>query len=199
MPITLFDKPECPFCWKVRIAIAELGLEVETINYLAPGQEDIWRKLTPNTTVPVLVTPEGTIYESDVIMEYLSDLSGTLLPVDLPERIKARLLHKYSDTKIGAGLREVIFEKRGKPEGEWDQERIRKGIKLFHQALPFLEDKLTDQPYFTRCYSLPEAALTARFALAEHYGVEIPSEFPKLKNWFKRMKSRPSFELTSPW
>ena len=195
----LFDKPECPFCWKVRLAIAELGLDVEVINYLAPGQEAIWRPLTPNTTVPVLVTDEGVIYESDVIMEYLADLSGTLLPAKREERNTARLLHKYSDSKIGAGLREVIFEKRDKPEEKWDMDRINKGIERFYQALPFLEIELDNQDYFTFCYSFPEAALTARFALAEAYGVEIPVEFPNLKSWFARMKARPSFEQTQPF
>lgn len=194
----LFDKPECPFCWKVRLAIAELGLDVETINYLEPGQEAIWRPLTPNTTVPVLVTDEGVLYESDVIMEYLADLSGTLLPEKREERNTARLLHKYSDQKIGAGLREVIFEKRDHPEENWDMARINQGIERFYQALPFLENELGDQPFFTSCYSFPEAALTARFALAEAYGVELPDAFPRLRKWFKSMKSRPSFNQTKP-
>lgn len=195
----LFDKPECPFCWKVRLAIAELGLEVEVINYLSPGQEAIWRPLTPNTTVPVLVTDDGVIYESEVIMEYLADLSGSLLPGNREERNTARLLHKYSDSKIGAGLREVIFEKRDKAEDHWDMDRINRGIERFHQALPFIEKALDEQEYFTSCYSFPEAALTARFALAEAYGVEIPTDFPNLKNWFTRMKSRPNYEKTHPF
>lgn len=195
----LFDKPECPFCWKVRLAITELNLDVDIINYLAPGQEVIWRPLTPNTTVPVLVTEEGVLYESDVIMEYLADLTGTLLPENRKERNTARLLHKYSDLKIGAGLREVIFEKRDKPEEQWDWDRINKGRDRFYQALPFLEVELDNKEYFTSCYSFPEAALTARFALAEAYGVEIPKEFPGLQAWFSRMKARPSFEQTHPW
>ncbi len=195
----MFDKPECPFCWKVRLTLTELGVDFELRNYLAPYQEDIWRPLTPNQTVPVLVTDDGVIYESDVILEYLEDLTAKLLPESIDERLKARLINKYSDTKIGAGLREVIFEKRDKPESEWDWQRINSGIHTFFSRLPFLEEKLDGQEYFTSQYSLPEAALTARFALAEAYGVEIPEQFPGLRDWFSRMKLRASFQQTAPW
>ncbi|WP_299179341.1 glutathione S-transferase family protein [uncultured Neptuniibacter sp.] len=199
MSMTLYDKPECPFCWKIRLLLAELDLNTEIMHYHAVGQEAIWQRLTPNRTVPVLTTPDGAIYESDVIVEYLEELTGRLLPKARSERIKARHLNKYSDTKIGAGLREVIFEKRDKPEAKWDQGRINKGIALFNQALPFLEEQLGDNTFFTHDYSLPETALTARFALGERYGVTIPAEFPRLREWFARMKARPSFGLTKPW
>jgi len=195
----LFDKPECPFCWKVRLTLTELGVDFELRNYLAPDQEDIWRPLTPNQTVPVLVTDDGVIYESDVILEYLEDMTAKLLPESIDERLKARLINRYSDTKIGSGLREVIFEKRDKPESEWDWQRINSGIDTFVSRLPFLEEKLDGQEYFTSQYSLPEAALTARFALAEAYGVEIPEQFPSLRDWFSRMKLRASFQQTAPW
>lgn len=195
----LYNKPQCPFCWKIRLALAELGLEVEIIDYQAPGQESIWRQLTPNSTVPVLVCDAGVIYESDIIMEYLADLTGQLLPQSHAGRIKARLLHKYSDQKIGAGLREAIFEKRDNPREQWDWQRINQGIQRYYDALAFLEKQLEEQEFFTGIYAFPEAALTARFALAEAYEIPLPELFPRLQAWFERMQQRPSFALTNPF
>lgn len=110
----------------------------------------------------------------------------------------ARLLNHYADSRIGGALREVVFEKRGKPPAQWDETRIAAGVAGFHQALPPLSDALGEGAYFTSRYSLPECALTARFGLAEAYGLPIPEGFANLRAWFQRMKGRPSFEQTRP-
>ena len=196
--IRLYDKPECPFCWKIRLALFEQGMAVEHIDSLAPETRETWQSLTPRKTVPVLVNGDVVIYESNVILEYLNDLSGTLLPEDPTQRVTARLINSYSDGVIGAGLREVIFEKRGNAEADWDHKRIEQGIAQFETALDYLSDQLGDNMFFAGSYSLPECALTARFGLAEAYGVEIPERFNNLRSWYERMKSRPSYRATAP-
>ena len=196
--IRLYDKPECPFCWKIRLALFEQGVAVEHIDSLAPETRETWQSLTPRKTVPVLVNGDVVIYESNVILEYLNDLSGTLLPQDPTQRVTARLINSYSDGVIGAGLREVIFEKRGNAEADWDHSRIEQGIAQFETALDYLSDQLGDNTFFAGSYSFPECALTARFGLAEAYGVEIPERFNNLRSWFERMKSRPSYRATAP-
>ena len=196
--IRLYNKPECPFCWKIRLALFEQRLTVEPIDSLAPETRETWQSLTPRKTVPVLVNGDVIIYESNVILEYLNDLSGTLLPQNPTQRVTARLINSYSDGVIGAGLREVIFEKRGNAEANWDHSRIDQGIAQFETALDYLSDQLGENTFFAGSYSLPECALTARFGLAEAYGVEIPERFNNLRSWFERMKSRPSYRATAP-
>lgn len=196
--IKLYNKPECPFCWKIRLALAELGINAEIIDYQSPKHIEEWRALTPRKTVPVLVIDDVVIYESNVILEYLSEVYTHLLPADPVERISSRHINQYSDSVIGAGLREVIFEKRGKNANEWDLERIKLGTEAFEKALEYLSVQLADKEFFSACYSLPELALTARFGLAETYGVIIPTRFTNLIHWFSRMKSRPSYQNTAP-
>lgn len=196
--IKLYDKPECPFCWKIRLALFELGIDAEIIDSQSPEHREEWQALTPRKTVPVLVNGDIVIYESNVILEYLSDISAKLLLKSPTDRVMPRLINKYSDGVIGAGLREVIFEKRGKIENEWDLERIQSGVELFEKALEYLSEQLGDKEFFGSSYSLPECALTARFGLAEAYGVKIPATYANLKDWFKRMKSRPSYLATAP-
>jgi glutathione S-transferase len=197
-PFKLYDKPECPFCWKVRLALHEVGADVERIDSQSPVHRSIWQALTPRKTVPVLLAGEHVIYESTVILEHLAETTGRLLSDHPADRIQARLLNTYSDGVVGAALREVIFEKRGKPEAQWDQHRIAQGIAGFEQALSYLSKQLGNQPFFTNAYSFPECALTARFGLAEAYDVHIPDRFPELRAWFARMKERPSYLATAP-
>jgi glutaredoxin len=51
----LYDKPECPFCWRVRMALHRCGIEVERRDYQV--YEAQWRELSSAGTVPVLVIP----------------------------------------------------------------------------------------------------------------------------------------------
>lgn len=194
----LYNKIECPFCWKVRLALSELGLAVEIVDHEEVARQGEWHALSPRRTVPVLVSGDTAIYESNVILEFLQDFSGELLPKPMAQRAQARLLNQYSDGTIGAALREVIFEKRGKPEVQWDRARIDAGVKAFHKALAYLSEQLGDREYFTDRYAFPECALTARFGLAQAYGVDIPEDFANLGAWFSRMKERASYAATAP-
>jgi len=196
--ITLYNKAECPFCWKIRLALAELGLATQVIDHQDEQHLATWQALTPNKTVPVLVHNDIVIYESNVILEYLNDITNNLLLKSPSDRVMPRLINQYSDSVVGKGLREVIFEKRGKVEHEWDITRINSGVELFEIALAHLSTQLGDKEFFAGHYSFAECALTARFGLAEAYGVEIPSRFANLKAWLLRMKSRPSYQQTAP-
>lgn len=194
----LYDKPECPFCWKVRLALHESGIDVERIDSQSPLHRRLWQALTPSKTVPVLLAGTHVIHESTVILEYLADIDGRLLPDQPADRIQSRQLNAYSDTVVGAALREVVFEKRDKAEAEWDQMRIQLGVEGFERALDYLSKQLGGRAFFAGRYSFPECALTARFGLAEAYGVAIPDRFANLQDWFARMKSRPSYRATAP-
>jgi glutathione S-transferase len=194
----LYDKPECPFCWKVRLALHECGMEVECVDAQSPLHRPLWQAMTPGKTVPVLLADGHVIYESNVILEYLAERGGSLLPQAPAGKIRPRLLNAYSDNVVGPALREVIFEKRGRGEAQWDRARIEQGLKAFEQALDHLSKQLGDGAFFADGYSFPECALTARFGLAEAYGVAIPERFANLRAWFERMKARPSYPATAP-
>lgn len=197
----LYDKPECPFCFKVRIALAEQGRRFEHRPHDAPGVEEERRRLSPTGTVPILVLDDGYVMtESNVIMEYLADTGAGLLPRDPEARATARSLAHFSDTTVGQAVREVIFEKRGKPEAEWDQARIAAGAAAWEkECLPHLSAALGERRCFAgEAYSLADAALTARFALAAGYGLDVPPEFGNLRAWFERMTARESFRPSAP-
>lgn len=197
--LVLYNKPECPFCWKVRLALSEAKLDVKLIDSLIDAERNVWLALTPKKTVPVLVINNDlVIYESNVILEYFSEITGYLLPRDPSDRIIPRLINYYSDSLIGSALKEIIFEKRNKEEHCWDHSRIQAGITAFHKALIYLSETLESREFFGKDYSIAECALTARIGLAESYGVEIPERFSNLRDWYSRMKERPSFDATLP-
>lgn len=197
----LYDKPECPFCFKVRIALAEQGRRFTHRPHDDPEARAERERLSPTGTVPILVLDDGYVMtESNVIMEYLADTSAGLLPEQPEARATARALAHFSDNTVGKAVREVIFEKRGKPEAEWDWQRIEAGITAWReQCLPHLSGALGENAFFAgEHYTLADAALTARFALAEAYGVDVPGEYGNLRDWYARMVQRPSFRAAAP-
>jgi glutathione S-transferase len=98
--VKLYDAARCPYCARVRIVVAEKGIEVETVEVDLSNRPGWLLELNrPNGRVPVL--DNGFVLpESEVIMGYLEELipAPALLPEDVSERAEARLLvHRFDD------------------------------------------------------------------------------------------------------
>lgn len=99
----LYDAPRCPFCARVRIALAEKGLEYETVLIDLSNRPAWLYELNPLGKVPVLDDDGFILPESGVIMEYLDDRypGAPLLPSDARERAAARLAVDRFDDLLG--------------------------------------------------------------------------------------------------
>lgn len=95
----LYDAARCPYCARVRIALAEKGLDFETVEIDLRNRPAWIYELNPSGRVPVL--DDGFVLpESLLIMEYLDERypEHALLPEDLVERAQARLVvHRFDD------------------------------------------------------------------------------------------------------
>jgi len=188
----LYNKPECPFCWPVRIALAEAQLPFEQITLADDDDRAPLRELSPVATMPILMVNEEAIWESTVILEYLHDVTHSLLLPESPiAQAQARLVASYHNI-LGKHLREVVFEKRTKPQADWNWQRIELGEHLWREGLDWLEAKLSGAEFFMCNFGIAECSLYPRFALAEYYGVGVDSRHPDLLRWYKGLKQRPS-------
>jgi glutathione S-transferase len=164
--VKLYDAARCPYCARVRIALAEKGLSWETVEIdLADRPEWIY-DLNPTGRVPVL--DDGFVLpESAVIMEYLEERypEPPLLPADATARARARLLVFRFDDNLG---REYYKRRRGE-ENELDErlETVEVGQSLYAD--------IAYVPWVIR----------ARDVL----GVELP---PRLEVWLDDLAQRPS-------
>lgn len=191
----LYQRTDCPFCWKVRLAIAVLELDCDIIEITLGQKHPDVPRLSPTGSVPILVDNEMAIWESAVILEYLDQRYGPrLFSVDAAESARIRLLHTYSDKSVGPSLRDLVFEKRSKPESAWDREIIQASELKWSSCLDWLEkNHLTGK--------LPNAAdcaLAARFGVAEAYGAAVTGEHPRLSNWYRTFKSQSAWQAAYP-
>lgn len=92
--LTLIDAPRCPYCARVRIALAEKGLEHETVVIDLDDRPAWLYAKNPVGKVPVLEQEGWVLPESSVITEYLDELhpEPALLPREPGERAAVRLL-----------------------------------------------------------------------------------------------------------
>ena len=92
--LRLIDAPRCPYCARVRIALAEKGISYETV-VIDLADRPAWvYELNPIGKVPVLERDGWVLPESAVINEYLEEAfpEPALLPADAAQRATARLL-----------------------------------------------------------------------------------------------------------
>lgn len=98
--MNLVDAARCPYCARVRIALAEKGIEHDVTQVDLSDRPQWLRELNPpHGRVPVL---DG-LPESGVIMELLEEThpEPPLLPSDPAERARARLqVHRF-DSNLG--------------------------------------------------------------------------------------------------
>ncbi len=85
--LKLYNAPTSVCSVKVRVGLAELGIEWEDVLFnLQKGEQHDpeYLKLNPNGVVPTLVDDDVTVIESSVILEYIDALSDdkTLMPKD---------------------------------------------------------------------------------------------------------------------
>jgi glutathione S-transferase len=160
----LVDAARCPYCARVRIALAEKGIAHDVTQVDLSNRPQWLRELNPpHGRVPVL---DG-LPESEVIMELLEELQPepALLPKDPADRAHARLqVHRF-DANLGD---DYYAHRRGDP----------------NDLTGKLESLEVGQSLFADIAYLPWV-IRARDML----GVELPA---RIAEWLAELEQRPA-------
>jgi glutathione S-transferase len=179
--ITLYDADRCPYCARVRIVLAEKGIEYETVQIdLDDRPEWIYEK-NPLGRVPVLEDGAFVLPESAVINEYLEERypEPALWPADAAERALARLLVFRFDELS----RPYYALRRGEDGASARLDAELAKLDAMLDARPFLSG---------REFGLADVAYVPWIVRArERMGIEI-DRFFALAEWLDRLSSRRS-------
>jgi len=179
--LTLYDAPRCPYCARVRIVLAEKGVEHETIEIdLTDRPAWIYEK---NSTgrVPVIEEDGWVLPESVVIMEYLEERypEPALLPADPGDRSLARLRIFRHDT-----FTDPYYALRRGEESARD---------AFDRQLERLDAMLVERPWLGGAeYGLADIAYVPWVLRAGALLVVEIDSHPALAAWLDRMLERPA-------
>jgi glutathione S-transferase len=179
--ITLYDADRCPYCARVRIALAEKGVEYETVEIDLDDRPSWIYEKNPLGRVPVLEDDAFVLPESAVINEYLEERypEPALWAADAAERAFGRLLVFRFDQ-----LSSAYYALRREQDGA--RERL-------DAELAKLDAVLVAQPYLSgREYGLADIAYVPWLVRArDRMGVEL-ARFGALADWLERLSARPA-------
>lgn len=176
--ITLYDAARCPYCARVRIVLAEKGVEYEVVAIdLADRPPWLYEK-NPLGKVPVLEEDGFVLPESVVIMEYLEERypEPALLPLDPADRALVRLRIERFDHALGDAY--YAFRRGEEDAGE-----------RLAGCLSFIERRLAQDAHE---YGLVDIAYVPwAIRLRELYDFDF-SLFPAIESWLQRLLERPA-------
>jgi glutathione S-transferase len=197
----LFHLPLSPFSRKVRLVLAEKRLPFELVVEKVWERRPDYLEMNPAGTVPTLVEENGLIIpDSAVICEYLDEAYPDLplLGRTLAERVETRRLVAWFDGKFAAEVSTPLVGekalKRFSGRGNPDAALMRAGHTNLRHHLPYI-GWLAEHRQWLAGNSLSLADLTAAAHLSalDFIGDVDWSISQAAKDWYARMKSRPSF------
>ncbi len=185
--MTLFSGDTDPYSHRVRIVLAEKGINVDIVTVEEGNLPEDLIDLNPYHSVPTLVDRDLALYGSNVVMEYLDERfpHPPLMPVDPVSRATNRLM-LYRIEKDLYQLLDTVNE-----GGEKAAAKAKKEIREYLiSASPVFEAK----PFFlSEEFSLVDCALAPLLWRLPLLGISLPKQATALEAYAERIFTRESF------
>lgn len=177
------------------MVLHEKGLEFETREVDLQNKSGEFLAASPTGKVPVVVVDGDSLYESNVVNQYLDEVTGAprLLPEDPKERAYARIWMAAADDKFFP----AVFVASVGRERRFPEERISEAWEKLRGALEDLENRLEGREYLAGEFSLADIAHAGNFARLhelEERGEISLADYPNVRGWMERMEARRSYK-----
>jgi glutathione S-transferase len=206
--LTLFYHPLCPFSRYVRLILGEYGLEVRLVEERFWERREEFLLLNPTGEIPVLVADgQPAVPGATIIAEYIEETrhaaaGESLLPPSAGQRVEVRRLASWFNDKFhsevsGPLVTERVFKRHMTLEqggGPPDTEAMRAARSNIRYHLAYIGWLVQTRNWLAGDrLSLADLAAAAHLSAADYLG-DVPwNENEAAKNWYARLKSRPSF------
>lgn len=200
--IKLYGFPVSDYYNMVKAALLEKGFQFEEV-MVRPGADPAFLAKSPMGKIPCLEVAEGFITETNVILEFIEDVSADLplLPAEPFPRAKVRELMKSTELYLELAARQlfgaVFF---GAPLGDETRQAVSaqldKGVAALNKLLQF-------KPYAAGA-GLTYADLVLYYtvtlggmAVEKALGRKLAAEIPGLGEWLALMEKNPSIQVVN--
>src|SRR4051812_47939820 len=195
MTLRLHDYAASANCYKVRLALAQLGIEYERVPvdiFAGETLTEAFGRMNPARTTPVLELEDSRyLTESGAILLFLAE-STPLLPSDRLGRAQVArwLLFEQADVvpSVG-GLRFRLATGRLAP----DHERVARARAASHDMLGVLDAHLREREFFVADrYSVADIAIYGYVHVAHEADVGM-EEHPAVGRWLEIVAAQPGY------
>ena len=181
-------------CYKVRLAAAQLGLQLELVEVDVvdrSARPQLLLGLNPSLRVPTLVLDDGrSLGESGAILLYLAD--GTaLIPDDRFERAQMLqwMFFEQYDLEPNIAVARFWLSVSGTPERWADQLPAKRDAG--YRTLDAIERHLADRAFLVGDrYTLADITLYGYTHVADEGGFDM-GRYPAIAAWLERVRSQP--------
>lgn len=201
MALTVLGGGVSPYVRKVRVFLAEKGLDYqhENVNPFSPPEG--WREISPLGRIPAFKDGDKVINDSSVICAYLERKhpNPPMYPKNDEDFARALFLEEYADTKLVEVCAPLFFQRivRAKLLKQTPDEEA---VKVAEAAQPavfdWLESKAPDgEGIVGGRFTVADVALASPFVNFQHAGGVLDAKrWPKLAAYVARVHGRPSFK-----
>ena len=197
----LYHLPLSPFSRKVRLVLAEKRLTFELRVEKAWERRPEYLEINPAATVPTLLEDSGlAVPDSCVICEYLDEAYPDIpmLGQTLAERVEVRRLAVWFDHQFGQDVTRNLngekYIKRLSGRGHPDAGALRAGYAHLREHLLYLGWLAETRKWLAGAtLSLADFTAAAHLSVLDYAGDVDWTISPHAREWYARMKSRPSF------
>jgi glutathione S-transferase len=189
----------------IRLALGEYGLVADFVEEHPWDRREDFLLLNPAGTVPVLVDDDGTVVPGDgAIAEYLAETRdpGLLMPEAPRDRAEVRRLVAWFDQKFNQEVSQNLvgekIDRRFMPRemggGSPDAAAVRAGLANIRHHINYVGYLARQRNWLAGSQmSYADLAAAAHLSCVDYLGHVPWEENMDARNWYARIKSRPSF------
>jgi glutathione S-transferase len=177
------------------MVLHEKGVDFEVNEVDLSNKSQEFLNVSPYGKVPVLSVNGTSLYESNIVNEYLDEThdSPRLMPENPEQRASARSWMAFADDYFFPS----IFRVRVGPQRGFSEEQLREAKEKLYDALSRLERQLENREYLAGEYTLADIAHAGNFhrlrELAESGDVPL-HKYPNVTGWMEQVEGRESYE-----
>ncbi len=207
--LTLFQHPLCPHSRYVRLILGEYGIAARLVEERYWERREEFLLLNPTGQIPVLVADgQPAVPGAAIIAEFIEETRNAeagearLLPAAPGQRVEVRRLASWFNDKFhaevsGPLVMERIFKRHMTLEqggGPPDTEAMRAARHNIRYHLGYIGWLVGTRDWLAGDrLSLADLAAAAHLSAADYLG-DVPwNDDEAAKNWYARVKSRPTF------
>ena len=183
----LYAGTSCLFSHRCRIVLHEKGMDFEIKHIDAFDRQEEVASLNPYGQLPILVERDLTLYESNIINEYIDERfpHPQLMPADPAMRARARLMLHNLENDLFSQVREL----ENPDNKQLDKTRV------------LVRDNLAQiAPLFARSrymmgddYTILDVAMAPLLWRLNHYGIQLPRQAAPILKYAEMLFARPAF------
>lgn len=177
------------------MVLHEKGVDFETYEVDLSNKSEEFLAASPTGKVPVVAVDGESLYESNVVNQYIDEVvDGTaLMPEDPKKKAYARIWMSFADDKFFPALFTASI---GRERG-FSEEKISEADEKLAAILSDLEKQLEGRDYLVDEFSLADVAYAGNFVRLremEEKGIVSLEEYPNVRAWIRRVEARGSYE-----